>query len=168
MADVQVKLTEFSDLIDGYTKEFVGREWLVDQVNDLFDKPGCRFVVLTGGAGVGKSAFMAHLAATHPRWPRYFIRHNSRELLRPGDAKTFLLTIGGQLATLYPDLFEPQRLEVIVRQRIGAVEVSGEAIGVRIAELKASPFCQVAIKVEQEIQRAAGKASGIEIGRLVT
>jgi hypothetical protein len=165
---VEIRLTEFSDLIDGYTKDFVGREWLVEQVDELFDDPACHFVVLTGGAGVGKSAFMAHLAATHPQWPRYFIRRDSRVLLRPGDAKTFLLTVGGQLATLYPDLFKPENLEVVVRQRIGDLEASGEAIAVRIKELRASPFYRVAIQAEQEIQRVAGKATGVEIGHLVS
>jgi hypothetical protein len=167
MADVQVQLTEFSELISGYTQGFEGRGWLVKQVSDLLDEPDCRFIVLTGGAGVGKSAFMAQLAATHPQWPRYFIRRDSRELLRPGDAKTFLLTVGGQLATLYPDLFKPERLEVVVRQRIGDLQASGDAIGVRIRELEASPFYGVAIRSEQEIQRMAGKATGVEIGRLV-
>jgi hypothetical protein len=59
MTSVQIKLTEFSDLITRYTADFVGRKWLVKQVN----------------------------------------RRDSLDLLRPGDANTFLFTIGGQLAT---------------------------------------------------------------------
>lgn len=78
MPYVQVKLTEFLDLIEVYTKGFVGREWLVKQVADLLDDTDCRFVVLTGGAGVGKTAFMAYLATTHlalPQcWPKMYIR----------------------------------------------------------------------------------------------
>ena len=167
MPDMQITLTEFSELVASYTADFVGREWLVGQVNALLDDPDCRIVVLTGGAGMGKSAFAAHLAATHPHWPRYFIRRDSRELLSPGDAKTFLLTVGGQLATLYPDLFKPDRLEIVVRQRIGELKAGGEAVAVRIKELQASPFYRVAIRAEQEVQRVAGKATGVEIGRLV-
>ena len=71
MPNMQIKLTEFSDLITRYTADFVGREWLVEQVNVSFHDPDCRFVVLTGGPGVGKTAFLAHLVATHPQWPRY-------------------------------------------------------------------------------------------------
>lgn len=168
MTDIQVKLTEFSDLITRYTVDFVGRGWLVEQVQALLEEPDCRFVVLTGGPGVGKTAFMAHLAATHPQWPRYFIRRDSRDLLRPGDANTFLLTIGGQLATLYPHLFHPENLEVVVRQRIGSLKASGEATAVRIDELRASPFYSVALRVEQEIRQVAGKAAALEIGRLVS
>lgn len=167
-SNVQINLTEFSDLITSYTADFVGREWLVKQVNTLLGDPDCRFVVLTGGPGVGKTAFLAHLAATYPQWPRYFIRRDSRDLLRPGDANTFLLTIGGQLATLYPHLFKPKNLEVTVRQRIGSVKIDGEAIAARIQELHVSPFYSVALQVEQEIQQVAGKAAALEIGRLVS
>jgi hypothetical protein len=168
MQDVQIKLTEFSDLITRYTADFVGREWLVEQMQALLDDPDCRFVVLTGGPGVGKTAFLAHLAATHPQWLRYFIRRDSKDLIRPGDANTFLLTVGGQLAMLYPHLFHPENLEIAVRQRIGEVESGGEATAVRIEELRASPFYRVALLVEQEIRRVAGKATAVEIGRLVS
>jgi tetratricopeptide (TPR) repeat protein len=168
MAEVQIKLTEFSELTTRYTADFVGREWLVEQVQALLDDPGCRFVVLTGGPGVGKTAFLAHLAATHPQWPRYFIRRDSKDLIRPGDANTFLLTIGGQLATLYPSLFYPEILEVVVHQRIGKVKSGGEATAVRIKELHASPFYRVALLAEQEIRQVAGKAVAVEIGRLVS
>lgn len=51
--NVQVRLAEFYDIIDDHVRDFVGRGWLVDQVENLLDEPGCRFVVLTGGAGVG-------------------------------------------------------------------------------------------------------------------
>lgn len=168
MPSVQVRLTEFSELINSYTVDFVGREWLVEQVSAVLEDPGCRFVVLTGEPGVGKSAFAAHLAATHPQWLRYFIRRDSRELLRPGDGKTFFLTIGGQLATLHPEIFKPEHLEFVVRQRIGEVDTGGEAVGVRIKELRKSPFYKVSFHVEQEIHRVAGKSTGVEIGRLVT
>lgn len=35
MTNIHVKLTEFSDLITRYTADFVGREWLVEQVNSI-------------------------------------------------------------------------------------------------------------------------------------
>lgn len=168
MSNLQVKLTEFSDIIDSYTADFVGRGWLAQQVDDLLAAPNYRIVVITGGAGVGKSAFMADLAATHLQWPRYFIRRDSWQLLRPGDAKTFLLTVGGQLASLYPQLFKPENLEIIVHQRIRNLGADARATGVQIEELHASPFYRVAIEVEQEIDRVAGKATGLEIGRLVS
>ena len=168
MPQSQVKLTEFNELIQSYRHDFVGRRWLIDKIGALLDERACRFIVLTGGPGLGKSAVMAHLAAKNPQWLRYFIRRDNRHLLRPSDAKTFFLTIGGQLASLRPNLFEPTKLEIIARQRIGSLESGGEAVGVRIEELRASPFYSVSIQAEQEIKRLAGKAATVEIGRLVT
>jgi hypothetical protein len=165
---MDVKLTEFSDLIDRYTADFVGRDWLATRLAAHLADPACRFVVLTGDPGVGKTAFMAHLAAAHPGWLRYFIRRNSRELLSPGDAKTFLLTIGGQFATLHPELFHPKNLEIVILQRIGEVTPEGRAAGAVVDQLDASPFYKVAIEVEQDIRRLAGSATGLRIGRLVT
>src|SRR5512146_1832496 len=103
MQEIQVKLTEFSELINSYTVDFVGRTWLMEAINHLLEDPGCRFVVLTGEAGTGKTALMAELAKRNPRWLRYFIRRDSRDLLSPSDGKTFFLTVGGQLASLRPD-----------------------------------------------------------------
>jgi hypothetical protein len=165
---MDVELAEFSDLIDRYTADFVGRDWLVTRTAAHLADPACRFVVLTGDPGVGKTAFMARLAATHPDWLRYFIRRDSRELLSPGDAKTFLLTIGGQFATLRPDLFHPENLEIVIHQDIGEVTPEGRAVGAVVEELDASPFYKVAIEVEQRIRRLAGSATGLRIGRLVT
>jgi hypothetical protein len=167
MTDIQVRLTEFSDLIDSYTADFVGRGWLVDKINSELAEPDCRFVLITGDPGMGKTAFLAHLAKTQPRWLRYFIRRDSKTLLRPGDANTFLQTVGRQFATLYPRAFDPKNLEIIVRQRVGSVEESGSVIAARIEELHASPFYRVALQVEQEMQRVAGDVVGIEIGRLI-
>jgi len=125
MPEIQVKLTEFSELIDNYTAEFVGREWLVEQVETLLADPGCHFVILTGNAAVGKSAFMAHLAASYPQWLRYFIRPDSREILLSDD-QTFFLTVRGQLVTFQPELFKPEKLEIIVRHRSVALETKLE------------------------------------------
>ncbi|MGB6690585.1 MAG: ATP-binding protein [Terracidiphilus sp.] len=77
MPQAQVKLTEFDDLIQSYLKDFVGRRWLIEKISAALDEHGCRFIVLTGGPGVGKSAVMSHLAATNPQWLRYFIRRDS-------------------------------------------------------------------------------------------
>lgn len=48
MTSVQIKFTEFSDLITCYTANLVGREWLAKQMDTLLDDPACRFIVFTG------------------------------------------------------------------------------------------------------------------------
>ncbi len=167
MAAVPVRLTEFSDLIERYTADFVGRKWLETRLETLLAETGCRIVVLSGGPGVGKTAFLAHLAAMHIDWLRYFIRRDSRQMVRPGDAKSFLLTVGGQLATIRPASFHPENLKIIVRQRVGSVETGGQAVAARIQELRASPFYKVSLDVEQEISRSGGRTTAIEIGQLI-
>jgi hypothetical protein len=83
MTAIQVRLTEFSELIDSYTADFVGCEWLVKHVDTLLVDPVGRFVILTGSACVGKSVFIAHLAATHPYWLRYFSAPTAVNLCPP-------------------------------------------------------------------------------------
>ena len=71
------------------------------------------------------------------------------------------------MATIHRELFRPENLEVVVRQRIDDLATGGEAIGVSIQELRASPFYSVSVHVEQEIGRVAGKARAVHIGRVV-
>jgi hypothetical protein len=162
-----MQLPDFAELISGYTAEFCGRGWLDERLSALLDEPDCRIVVLTGGAGVGKTAFLAHLASLHADWLRYFIRRDSSILMAPGDARTFLLTVGGQLAASRPSLFAPDKLEIMVRQRVGTVAPGGVVSAARIAELRASPFFKIAMQVQQDIGRVEGKVTGLEIGVMI-
>lgn len=163
-----IRLPDFNDLISGYAKTFVGREWLIERLSAVLEEPDCRIVVLTGAAGVGKTAFMAHIAAAHPDWLRYFIRRDSQMLLGPGDARTFLLTVGGQLAALRPDLFASDKVEIEVQQRGDIVARGGAATTAKIAEVRASPFFRIAIRVTQDFTRVEGKATALEIGLMIT
>jgi hypothetical protein len=100
---------------------------------------------MTGGVGVGKTAFVGHLALLHQDWLRYFIRRDSSILIAPGDARTFLLTIGGQLVALRPSLFALEEFEITVRERVGAVASVGVLLAAKIGELCASPFVKIAV-----------------------
>ena len=55
-------------------------------MEERLDKPGCRYVVVVGEPGAGKSGVMAGLAARHCDWMRYFIRRDSITPLSGGDA----------------------------------------------------------------------------------
>ncbi|KQW03323.1 ATP-binding protein [Streptomyces sp. Root369] len=155
----------FEDLIAERVTTFVPRPWLVNDIDRALSHDSTRIVLITGEPGAGKTSLLAGLAHTHPQWQHYFIRKDSRTALVGGDLQSCLLTVGHQLAHTRPELFEPQRLEVIVSQHIGTVEPGASAVGVRIDDLQASPFHRTAaLRVEQDILRVSGSAVGVEIG----
>lgn len=54
--------TEFRQHAEGLLRNFTGREWLVKEVAAWRDDPEARpFLLIVGEAGIGKSAFAAHL-----------------------------------------------------------------------------------------------------------
>ncbi len=58
-------LTEFERHADGLLVNFTGREWLVERVRDWQADPNAKpFLLIQGTAGIGKSAFAAHLWRT--------------------------------------------------------------------------------------------------------
>ncbi|ONI74770.1 hypothetical protein ALI144C_38865 [Actinosynnema sp. ALI-1.44] len=145
---------------------FVERTWLAGRVEQHFDDPGCRFVLLTGGPGTGKSAFLAWLSQRHALSPRYFLRRLSNHPLASGDASSLLLSVGHQLAVLRPDLMRPD-VDVSVEQTAGTVAAEGRVVGVRVGILQISPFGRTAIQVEQHADVVEGTVVGLDIERLV-
>jgi hypothetical protein len=156
----------FQDLIDERTTEaFVPRPWLVADIERALSDDGTRIVLITAEPGAGKTSLLADMARTHPQWLRYFVRKDVRSPLVGSDLQSFLFSIGHQLARLRPELFQPQRLEVAVAQRIATVAPGAAAVGIRIDDLRVSPFHRTAaLRVEQEILQLSGSARGIEIG----
>ncbi|MEO6550840.1 MAG: hypothetical protein ABIN94_22750 [Ferruginibacter sp.] len=149
--------------IGNQQSSFVGRQWLDEMIFSENLPDGNRIIVVTGPPGIGKSAFMRNLAELHPRFLRYFIRRDSRELLKPGDAKSFLLAVGYQLASQYPELFTTQNIAISSNINVGTLHQQGEIVGVEIKELKVSPFYSVAINASQSIQSNRGKSTGVHI-----
>lgn len=146
---------------------FTARPWLERAVLDAVEDPDCRFVLLTAEPGAGKTALMAWLAEAHPDWPRYFIRRDSQTPLSSGDARSFLFTVGHQLAARRPQLFRPDRLEVVVRQRIGDLRTGGKVTGIRVEDLYVSPFYRTMLQVEQQVQVVSGDLEGLSVRRMV-
>ena len=145
---------------------FVPRPWLLNQVQAALDEPQARFVLLTGEPGSGKSALMAHLGRLHAERPRYFLRRDSMAALQGGDARTFLFAVGHQLAHLHPSLFDPRRLEVVVRQRAESIASGGQMIGIKVKDLQASPFYATALEVTQSGGALEGEMVGISAARV--
>jgi hypothetical protein len=145
----------------------IERSWLLQLVEQSLAQPNKRFTLLRGEPGVGKTALAASFVRQHPDVLRYFIRRDSSSVLSAGDARSLLFTIGQQLATLRPSLFEPKTCEIVVRQQIKNLRASGKAIGIQVDDLIASPFYRTAISVTQNVDDLSGDLQGMSIGRMV-
>ncbi|EXG82002.1 ATP-binding protein [Cryptosporangium arvum] len=147
--------------------DFVPRPWFADRFEAALQDPNCRYLLLVGEPGAGKTAALAWLADHDRQSLRYFVRRDSRQPLSAGDAQSFLLALGHQLASRRPSLFRPDRLRIAVRQRIDALRAGARAVGIDVEELVLSPFYQTAIQVEQDVRIAAGEVIGVRAGRAV-
>ena len=159
----------FSALVGSYVEgnqRFLRRDWLAKELDAKLREPDQRFILLTAEPGAGKSAFMAQLGHDHPEWLRYFIRRDQVEVLADVSARSLLLRIGCQLAALEPKLFSREELNISVRQRLGKITEEGEAVGVEIERLIASPFYRNVLEIEQEVQEIRGKVVGVRVAEL--
>jgi AAA ATPase domain len=145
---------------------FVTREGVLARVDEALADPATGFLLVAGEPGSGKTALLASIAHREPRTLRYFIRRDSTTPLASGSAQSFLLAVGHQLAATRPELFVPERLRVVVEQRIGSV--AGRAIGVQVDDLSVSPFLDTSIQVHQEAAEVSGELVGLLAKRLVT
>ena len=145
---------------------FVERFWLATRIERHFRDPDCRFVLLSGGPGVGKSTLLAWLTQRHALSPRYFLRRLSNHPLAGGDAWSLLLSVGHQLALLRPELMRID-LDVQVTQAVGRVAEAGRVVGARVGLLHISPFQHTAVQVAQQVDVAEGSVVGFEIARMV-
>ncbi|MET9831852.1 hypothetical protein ABZ078_21705 [Streptomyces sp. NPDC006385] len=157
----------FDDVVQARAggRDFVERRWLYDEIEAALKSDEGQYVLVTGEPGAGKTSLLAGIARAHPDRLRYFFRRDSRTAVIGGDTESFLLSIGHQLARERPELFELERLSVVVQQHIDSVAAEGRVIGIRIEDLKVSPFHRTAtLEVEQRLRDVAGTVSGVEIG----
>lgn len=153
----------YRGLIDSHVKapHFIPRRWLAEKIKAAIADPDCRFLLLTAEPGAGKTTLLAWLARRHPRWPRYFLRHDG------GNAQSLLFSVGYQLAALYPDSFHPQNLQITVEQETGRIKAGGRVTGIRVKDLHASPFYRAALKVSQKARDVEGVMEAVSVERLV-
>jgi len=110
----------------------VPRDWLRDEVGERLARPNCRYVLIIGEPGAGKTGLMAALARSNPGWLRYFVRVDSITPLSGGDAVSMLLRIGHQPAHLNPEIFDPELLRIEVEQRVEQAAPGASVVGVKI------------------------------------
>jgi hypothetical protein len=164
--DEEIRAIE-AQLLARHTSRFVGRQWLIRDIEGALEVPDCRIILLTGNAGIGKSSVLAEIARRRPEAFTFFLRRDSIHALRSGDARSFLLDFGFRLADARPELFTRDREKIDVGQDASEVDEKGEMVGVRVARMAASPFEQVAIEVRQRVGRVAGRVAGIVIEEYV-
>lgn len=82
-------------------------------------------------------------------------------------SRAFLLGIGFQLAALHPELFALEQIRITVEQRVGDFEDRATVIGAEIDKIIISPFHQVVLRIQQEVQRVGGQVTGLHIGEWV-
>ncbi len=94
---------DFSGYLLAKRRNFVGREWLFDEVRTWYrDGVGLQALMICADFGVGKSAFMAELAAgAHgvPVTAYHFCHHDTIETLNPA---TFVRSVAAHLAAALP------------------------------------------------------------------
>jgi WD40 repeat protein len=160
------------ELIDGLTgdpRRFVDRARPVAEVDRFLADPGCRVVLLLGGAGTGKTSLLATLARRNPGWPRYFIRRaaeNDTLYSHDGGLASFLTVVGLQLARRQPNLFKIEA-NLDVRTRVGVVEPGATVQAVRLDRVIISPFTDLNISVAATAERVAGELTVVRVGEIV-
>jgi hypothetical protein len=135
---------------------FVGREWLIDEVAQFRDSPDRRHLVIVGEPGSGKSALMAYLAEI---WncPRHFIRTDNVAGVTGVDPRAFLLSMGAQLCQKYGrEIFE-QGDSTKTKVTVGLAKDQAEVVGRMIDEMYTLPFLP---QPEREVQVQVVAATG--------
>ncbi|MEV0295830.1 hypothetical protein [Nocardia sp. NPDC050710] len=168
MTGVTVGDLFYRPLVETYLDRFfIERSWLAEAVTELLDEPDCRFVLLTGEPGCGKSAFAAWLAEHEPSALRYFVRRDSMSRASAGDVRSVLLTLGHQFAVLHPEAFETDALTLVIEQQAGRVGRGGRMVGVKVEDLVVSPFAATSAVISQLADEIDGEVVAVEASRIV-
>ena len=165
-------ITDFKEDIAFYKAEFFQgtRGWLDELVQQFISGGGSRHLVIIGEPGVGKSAYIAHLADTY-NCPRYFTRPR-QELevhIVGADARHFLVSVGHQLGQKYgAEIFGEG---VVIEGEVDVRRASdrADAAGVFIDEAHLSPFRQLLIRGLVRSDEAGGESqlAGVRIKHLI-
>ena len=84
----KLKVFDFTDFIISSRKEFTGRRWLTEELEQALEHNEKRGVLLTGNPGSGKSAFLSHLLCSRTSSPVVHSRILAHHFCMHCDKKT--------------------------------------------------------------------------------
>lgn len=166
---LQDKTISYADLIDQSTVGFVGRQWLIDEVDRFLDHDGPRAFLLLGEPGCGKTAFLSKLVRER-HFPHHFIGKGSLLEVEGSrdwrDPMRFAESIGYQLVREYGGWVMDWESWGI-RVDIEINELDGLLTGAELETFHAQPRPAdrpvLAVKAEIERFGAAAGAIGVYI-----
>lgn len=164
------KIINYRKLIDKNTEGFVGREWLINEVDDFLKNDKHRYFLILGEPGCGKTAFMAELVRRNRYRLHHFIGMGSQICESYSkdwcDPVCFAESVGYQLVRNYGGwIMNWDYWGIDVKQNVK--ELEGLLIGAKIGKYKATPslYNKAMLTVEQEVERygSAAKVVGVYI-----
>ncbi|MFC1878755.1 AAA family ATPase [Chloroflexota bacterium] len=134
----------FKHEIKRLTEDFIGREWIFNEIDKWLQRENERFFILTGEPGVGKSAIAARL--TQVRADKIAAYHfciaGNVGTITPNSA---LRSLAAQLGDSLPDYgqalantIKPHQVSVNVNQHVDKVDAGAKVVGVIINHITAS------------------------------
>ena len=158
MASLMAKIIDYRELMDKSTEGFVGRKWLINEVDKFLKKKEPRCFLILGKPGCGKTSFMAELVKRKRLLPHHFIGMGSQIIESYSKSwcnpTRFAESVGYQLFRNYGEWimdWESQGIEVMQNVK----NLKGILIGAEIGKLKATPwfYKKPMIRVEQEVEQ---------------
>lgn len=84
----KLKYFDFTDFINSSRAEFIGRQWLYNEMENALEHTSKRGVLITGDQGSGKSAFLSHLLCATTSSPLIHNRILAHHFCMHSDKKT--------------------------------------------------------------------------------
>lgn len=144
MTTTRLAALDFRADIGRLTKDFAGREWLFDEIDNWLRSSDQRFFILADEPGAGKSAIAARLIQIRPDniAAYHFCIAGNGGTITPN---TVLRSLASQLGESLPkygealaNTIKPHQVSVNVKQEIGKVEAGARVVGVVINHLHSS------------------------------
>jgi len=148
---------------------FVGRQWLIKEIEKFIADEHCRHFIIVGEPGSGKSALVAYLAQ---QWNcvRHFIRVDSIGSVTGTDPRHFLISIGAQLYQKYGrEIFDSQN-SCNTSVNVGLARDRSEVVGRFIEELYTLPFLPLEerdVHVRVAVASGQSRVVGEHISRMI-